>query len=1189
MHLYALTLQKPTAVNKAIYGNFSGSKAQEIVVSRGKFLELLRPDEATGKLQVIISQEVFGLIRTLIGFRLTGTNRDYIVVGSDSGRVVILQYDGEKNEFRKIHQETFGKTGVRRIVPGQYLAADPKGRAFMIASVEKQKFVYILNRDTQNNLTISSPLEAHKSHTLLFDICGVDVGYENPMFACIEVDYGDHEEEDSAVNTGVVEKMLTFYEMDLGLNHVVRKSTEVVPISAHTLISVPGSPEGPGGVLLCCEDFVIYRNGNQTLRAYYPKRKFEEKKPVMINAHYAIKLKDLIFFLLQSELGDLYKVSLRATKDTVHTIVVQYFDTIPPAISLCVLKLGYLFAASEFGNHGLYNFQSLGDDEEDPVISDSTMGEDQIVSFVPRALRNLVVLDELDNLSCITDMKVDDLTGEGHPQIYTLCGSNARSSLRVLRHGLGVNELAVSPIPGQSKGIWTVKGSMHDQYDKYIILSFTSATLVLSIGERVVEVTDSGLDSTKSTIHVGLLEDDSIIQVFHSGIRHIRKDKRINQWNTDGKIVRATCNTRQVVIALQGGEIIYFEIDSIGQLAEMEKLTLESDVVCMDIGSIPEGRQRCKFLAVGLADHSVKVFSLEPESCLSRLSAQALPSLPESVALLEMSTKFAMEVEEAVKDLYLHVGLNNGVLLKTAVDPITGTLTDTRTRFLGTKGVKLFKVQVLQQPALLALSSRPWISYHYLGRDYMTPLTYEGLDFASSFCSGICNEGLVGVNSNPQGHTLRILTIEKLGEIFNQTIVPLRYSPRKLLINPANRTLITIESDHRVYGETAKNAFKAELAKENPEIAELNEQQVGVPKLHAGAWGSCVRIIEPVKLETLEVVEFDNQCALSVLVSTFDEVEGDILLVGTARNYVPKPKSFSECYIHAYAFVDGGRRLEYLHSTQVEDLPYSLCAYKGKLIAGVGTTLRMFTYGKKKLLKKCEMKHFHAGINTLTVLGDRIFLTDLADSFHVLKHKAKENQFYEFADDVLPRWISSACVLDYSTFAGADKFENFFVCRLPQNVDEDIEEDPMTYKFKWETGHLNGAAFKMDQICNYFYGEMITTMQKTSLTHITSNEVILFGTSMGTIGAFLPFETKEDIDFFVHLEMYLRIEALPLCGRDHMAYRSFFGPVKSVIDGDLCEQFAKLEYDKQKVLSEELDRTPAEVLKKLEDIRNKIL
>lgn len=57
---------------------------------------------------------------------------DYIVVGSDSGRIVILEYLPSKNILDKVHQETFGKSGCRRIVPGQYLAIDPKGRAIMI-------------------------------------------------------------------------------------------------------------------------------------------------------------------------------------------------------------------------------------------------------------------------------------------------------------------------------------------------------------------------------------------------------------------------------------------------------------------------------------------------------------------------------------------------------------------------------------------------------------------------------------------------------------------------------------------------------------------------------------------------------------------------------------------------------------------------------------------------------------------------------------------------------------------------------------------------------------------------------------------------------------------------------------------------------------------------------------------------
>lgn len=131
---------------------------QEIVVSRGKILELLRPDANTGKVHTLLTMEVFGIIRSLMAFRLTGGTKggslprlqlppkvsrrclkrlfaDYIVIGSDSGRIVILEYSPSKNMFEKIHQETFGKSGCRRIVPGQFLAVDPKGRAVMIGEV----------------------------------------------------------------------------------------------------------------------------------------------------------------------------------------------------------------------------------------------------------------------------------------------------------------------------------------------------------------------------------------------------------------------------------------------------------------------------------------------------------------------------------------------------------------------------------------------------------------------------------------------------------------------------------------------------------------------------------------------------------------------------------------------------------------------------------------------------------------------------------------------------------------------------------------------------------------------------------------------------------------------------------------------------------------------------------------------
>lgn len=45
-----------------------------------------------------------------------------------------------------------------------------------------------------------------------------------------------------------------------------------------------------------------------------------------------------------------------------------------------------------------------------------------------------------------------------------------------------------------------------------------------------------------------------------------------------------------------------------------------------------------------------------------------------------------------------------------------------------------------------------------------------------------------------------------------------------------------------------------------------------------------------------------------------------------------------------------------------------------------------------------------------------------------------------------------------------------------------------------------------------------------------------------------------------------------------------------MIDGDLCEVYSSLPYLKQKSMAVDLDRNePAEVLKKLEDVRNRIM
>lgn len=98
--------------------------------------------------------------------------------------------------------------------------------------------VYILNRDAAANLTISSPLEAHKAHSIIHSIVGVDVGFENPLFAALEVDYSEADQDPTGEAFENADKMLTYYELDLGLNHVVRKWSE--PTDARANMLIPG-------------------------------------------------------------------------------------------------------------------------------------------------------------------------------------------------------------------------------------------------------------------------------------------------------------------------------------------------------------------------------------------------------------------------------------------------------------------------------------------------------------------------------------------------------------------------------------------------------------------------------------------------------------------------------------------------------------------------------------------------------------------------------------------------------------------------------------------------------------------------------------------------------------------------------------------------------------------------------------
>ena len=115
----------------------------------------------------------------------------------------------------------------------------------------------------------------------------------------------------------------------------------------------------------------------------------------------------------------------------------------------------------------LYQFQKLGDDDSETEYSSTMYKEYGMadpdtplprVYFHPRPLENLLLAEELESLDPILDSRVTNLLPNSDtPQIFTACGRGPRSSFRMLRHGLDVEETVSSDLPGIPNAVWTTK------------------------------------------------------------------------------------------------------------------------------------------------------------------------------------------------------------------------------------------------------------------------------------------------------------------------------------------------------------------------------------------------------------------------------------------------------------------------------------------------------------------------------------------------------------------------------------------------------------------------------------------------------------------------------------------------------------------------------------------------------------
>lgn len=174
-------------------------------------------------------------------------------------------------------------------------------------------------------------------------------------------------------------------------------------------------------------------------------------------------------------------------------------------------------------------------------------------------------------------------------------------------------------------------------------------------------------------------------------------------------------------------------------------------------------------------------------------------------------------------------------------------------------------------------------------------------------------------------------------------------------------------------------------------------------------WASQVRVVDVGAGSTLQKIPMAQNEAVSSLCLVRWAPRGESpathVVVGGHIDMHLSPRTCGQGFLDVYK-ITGTGNMELLHRTIVDGPVGALCSFSGRVLAGVGRTLRLYELGRRKLLRKCENRHVPNLIIDIQAMGQRVYVSDIQESVFCVRYKKRENQLIIFADDTHPRYVN---------------------------------------------------------------------------------------------------------------------------------------------------------------------------------------
>jgi len=1092
---YLVTAQPAMAVSHCQTGNFTSPTDFNLLVVKSNKIEIMTLT-AEG-LRFVKEINIYGTIEVMKLFRPRGLDKDRLFVMTEKFNAMILEADGEDDSKLEIITKAYGDVNDmigRRSESGILVAIDPESRVICLRLYDCLFKVIPLDQSDSELTAFNVRIE----ETKIFDIQFLH-DCTNPTIAILHEDtHGRH---------------VTTKELSLKDKEFVKvpwKQDNVEKL-ADMLIAVP---EPLGGVLIIGNESITYHSGSN-FHTFAP--------PSMQNSSITVFAPvddNGSRFLLGDMSGHLFLLLLKKTETSVTMKLELLGETsIPEAISY--IDNGYVYIGSRLGDSQLVRLNTEAD----------TNG-----SFV-------TAVDRFPNLGPIIDMIVVDLEKQGQGQLITCSGGFKDGSLRIIRNGIGIHELASIDLVGV-KGMWPL--SVGTDLDNMLILSFVEQTRVLSlIGEEVEETEIDGFDADQQTFYAGNTEHDQILQITPRGVRLIcaRSKQLVDHWEPpDGKQISVCAtNSGQILVACRS-VLFYLEVQQ-GKIVPSGDTVLEYEIACIDLSPMEEDDTgRAEVAAVGLwTDISVRLIRIPS---LEEITKEYIGGeiIPRSILL----AKF-----EGLD--YLLCSLGDGALFYFQLTK-QGNLVDKRKVILGTQPTVLRKFKTQSVTNVFVCSDRPTVIYS----------SNKKLVFANVNLKEV--KHMCSLNTEEYRHclaltsesTITIGTIDAIQKLHIRS-VPLGEGPERITYQEETSTFGVITRRIDVMDKGGVKPVRDSVSTQ----AISTSQASTVTGIARSGGGTPLQMGEEVEVYNLLII--DQNTFEVVHVHTFHQNEavqcitscklGDdksvYFVVGTGLVF-PDESEPKIGRLIIFNWADG--KLTQVAEKETKGCVWTVLPFNGKLLTTVNSTVRLWEWTHDKELRlECSYFNFILALFAkVSPAGDFILLGDIMRSLNLLQYRPMESSLEEVARDYNPNWTTAVEIMDDERFLGAESFNNLYICQRDSGAS--TEEDRL----------------QMAEIGQIHLGEMVNVFRHGSLVmeHLGDNTVPHTGSILlGTVHGSIRLITRLPQDLFDTLsELQRRLaKKIKSVGRiEHAYYRKFLSDKKSeachgFIDGDLIETFLELE------------------------------